>query len=104
MEAQRTTRTGTGPDNRRMIADPFSPAEYPIRIPARGSVDLLPVDRHGDGRRRVGKIDRLWNGELPGVTTIPPDSVSFDLTSPGGLEFDLAGALALSVLAGLNAF
>ncbi len=52
----------------------------------------------------LGKVDRLWNGELPGVTTIPPNSVSFDLTSPEGLEFDLAGALALSILAGLNAF
>ncbi len=50
------------------------------------------------------KIERLWNGELPGVTRIPPNSVSFDLTSPEGQEYDLASALAVSALAGLNAF
>ena len=52
----------------------------------------------------LGKIERLWNGELPGVTHIPPDSVSFDVTSPEGQEFDLASALALSVIGGLGAF
>jgi hypothetical protein len=52
----------------------------------------------------LGKIERLWNGELPGVTRIPPDSVSFDITNPEGHEFDLATALALSAIAGLNAF
>jgi hypothetical protein len=50
----------------------------------------------------LGKIERLWNGELPGVTR--PQGGSFDLTSPEGLEYDLAGALAISALAGLNAF
>ena len=52
----------------------------------------------------LGKIERLWNGELPGVTRIPADSVSFDVTSPEGQEFDLASALALSVIGGLGAF
>jgi hypothetical protein len=52
----------------------------------------------------LGKIDRLWNGELPGVTRIPPTSVSNDVTNPEGQEFDLASALALSVIGGLGAF
>lgn len=48
----------------------------------------------------LGKIERLFNGDMG----IPPDGVSFDLANPDGQEFDLASALALTILAGLNAF
>lgn len=48
----------------------------------------------------LGKIERLWNGITPGVTAVPP--VSLDLGNPDGIEFDLLGTLALSVLTGLN--
>jgi hypothetical protein len=50
----------------------------------------------------LGAIERLWKGELPGQTPIPPDAVSMDVANPEGHEFDLATALAVSVLASLG--
>jgi len=48
----------------------------------------------------LGKIERLWNGVIPGVPAVPP--VSLELGNPDGIEFDLLGTLALSALTGLN--
>jgi hypothetical protein len=52
----------------------------------------------------VGNIERLWNGRTPGIRPIDPNAVSIDLANPEGLEYDLIGTLALSAIAGLNAF
>lgn len=50
----------------------------------------------------LGRIDRLWTGETPGVSPITP--LSQNLADPDGEEFDLFGTLALSGLASLSSF
>jgi hypothetical protein len=50
----------------------------------------------------LGKIERLWSGETPGVPPIPPADAT--LANPEGHEFPIADALATTILADLDAF
>jgi hypothetical protein len=48
----------------------------------------------------LGKIERLWNGETPGLDPVHPATI--DQANPEGREFDLATAIALMARAGLS--
>ncbi|MCC6511052.1 MAG: hypothetical protein IT423_18265 [Pirellulaceae bacterium] len=48
----------------------------------------------------LGRIDRLWNGETPGLPMVTPAPI--DQANPEGREFDLPTALALALLATFN--
>ena len=50
----------------------------------------------------LGRIERLWTGNTPGVTPITP--LAQRLADPDGEEFDLAGTMALANIASLNSF
>lgn len=50
----------------------------------------------------LGKIDRLWNGKIPGVEPITPSDI--DIANPEGLEFNLLDTLLISAIAALNSF
>lgn len=50
----------------------------------------------------LGRIERLWSGVTPGVAAITP--LDQRLADPDGEEFDLAGTLALAVLAAQSSF
>jgi hypothetical protein len=58
----------------------------------------------------LGKIDKLWNGETPGVDKIDPKSLAIDVANPEGQEFAdpksgiFAAAVALSALASFDAY
>lgn len=52
----------------------------------------------------LGRIECLWNGVTEGVPTIPPTSVSNELTNPDGEEFDLVSTLAIAGLSSLDRF
>jgi hypothetical protein len=67
-------------------------------------VEALHVIRERLLAGGLGTIDRLWNGQTPGVTPIDPGSISRDLANPEGQEFDLVSALLLQAIADLNAF
>jgi hypothetical protein len=78
----------------------FGTMPDPTFIRLADGVEAFYAVREGLVAGGLGKIERLWNGELPGVTPVPP--ISLDLGNPDGIEFDLLGTLALAVLAGLN--
>lgn len=48
----------------------------------------------------LGRIERLWNGETPGVGPTTPAPI--DQANPEGREFDLATAMAVSAFATFN--
>lgn len=50
----------------------------------------------------LGRIARLWNGKIPNAPEIEPAAVQ--LANPDGLEFDVLGALLISLLADRQSF
>jgi hypothetical protein len=50
----------------------------------------------------LGRIEPLWNGQIPGVTPISPTTVPLNVANPEGLEVDLAATLAEATLAAHN--
>jgi hypothetical protein len=84
-----TTEFGTMPD--------------PRFVRLRDGVESFHLIRETLVAGGLGKIERLWNGELPGVTKIDTSTVPLDRVNPEGLEFSLAEALIAVAAAGLSA-
>jgi hypothetical protein len=82
--------------------NPFPNMPDPRWLRLRDGVETFYLVREQLVAGGLGKIDRLWNGQTPGVPKLTP--LSEDLANPEGHEFDLAGALAISVIAGLRSF
>jgi hypothetical protein len=80
----------------------FGSMPNPTFVRLADGVESLYVVREQLIADGLGRVERLWNGMSPGVTPIA--ALSQNLADPDGEEFDLAGTLALSSIAGLNAF
>jgi hypothetical protein len=48
----------------------------------------------------LGRIERLWSGETPGIDPVTPAPI--DQANPEGREFDLATALLVAALASFS--
>lgn len=91
----------------RLGVAPTTPSRFgsmpnPTFVRLADGIESLHVVREQLLAGGLGRIERLWTGISPDVTPIAP--LSQDLADPDGEEFDLAGALALTAIAGLNVF
>ncbi len=81
---------------------PFGPMPDPSFVRLADGVGAFHVIRELLVAGGLGRIERLWSGTTPGTAPIAP--MDARLADPDGEEFDLAGTLALAVLAAQSSF